>query len=254
MRRLLLIGLVAGSLTACGDDGGESGDSSGSTGVDTTTDPTVDPSASTSSSSSSTDPSVSSSSTTSDESSTTAADSSSSTGADESSSSTGPGIFAVTSPSFVEGELMPFDSHICEGNIHPQLDWVSPPDGTMSYGVFFHDVSISFEHSAIWNIPADATGVPAGIEATAMPASVPGASQCSNWNNGVGYGGPGSCSNTYQFTVYALDVPNLDDEVTAASTRVAVLASLEGHMLGTATLSGQTRGALCIPNCTPVEE
>jgi phosphatidylethanolamine-binding protein (PEBP) family uncharacterized protein len=124
----------------------------------------------------------------------------------------------------------------------------------MSYGVFFEDLSISFGHSVIWNIPADATGLPEAIEAEAMPASVPGALQAEHWAGGVGYGGPGSCENVYEFTVYALDVANLDDEVSANSDRFTVRASLEAHSLGTATLSGQTRGSTAIPGCTPVRE
>lgn len=172
----------------------------------------------------------------------------------------------MTSPSFAEGELFPFDMHICEGNVHPQLDWVGVPEGTMSFGIYFHDVTIAFEHSAIWNIPADATGVPAGIEDTAMPANVPGALQCQHWGQDpsltpfigpgprYGYGGPGSCENVYQFTLYALDVATLDDEVTSESTRFDVRTSLEAHAIETVTLSGQTRGSSCIGGCTPTPE
>ena len=250
MHRRVLIGLLFLALPACGDDGGGSGESgSGSTSdaSSTTEDPTTTPTTD-STSSSTTDPGSS----TTDESTTTDAADSSSSGS-ESSSSSGGGEFTVTSPAFAEGELFPFDMHICEGNVHPQLDWVNPPAGTMSFAVYFHDLSINFEHSVIWDIPADATGVPSGIEAVAMPPSVEGASQCENWAMEIGYGGPGSCANMYQFTVYALDVASLE-EVTPDSDRFAVRTALEAHAIETTTLSGQTRGSTCIQNCTPVPE
>jgi hypothetical protein len=49
------------------------------------------------------------------------------------------------------------------------------------------------------------------------------------------------------------DVETLD-EVTPQSTRFQVLDALEAHSLGTASIAGQTRGAECIPNCTPMPE
>jgi phosphatidylethanolamine-binding protein (PEBP) family uncharacterized protein len=74
-----------------------------------------------------------------------------------------------------------------------------------------------------------------------MPADVPGAVQCRNWANSWGYGGPGSQSNTYEFTLYALDVATLPN-VTQMSDRTAVKAELESHAIETVTLSGQTAG------------
>lgn len=256
MQRSLLIGFLVCSLAACDDGGGDGGESSGtdgSTSTDpssTTDDPTSDPT--TESTTDETTTGEPGSSSGGGSSSGEPGTGSSSSGADGSSSSGG-GIFTVTSPDFTADDLLPFDAHICEGNVHPALEWTSPPAGTMSFGVFFHDESIGFEHSAIWDISADASGVPAGIEAVAMPPSVPGASQCSHWNNGTGYGGPGSCDNTYVFTVYALDVATLE-EVTPQSTRFQVLDALEAHTIETASIAGQTRGAVCIPNCTPVPE
>ncbi len=157
------------------------------------------------------------------------------------SESTGMVEFSLSSPAFEDGGGMPGIHHISGGNVSPQLDWVGAPAGTMSYAVFFHDVTIDFEHSAIWNIPADATGLPEDVEETAMPASVPGALQCRNWTGGFGYGGPGSMSNFYQFTLYAIDVATID-EIDEDSMLPAVQAAFEAHSLGTATLQGQSTG------------
>lgn len=253
MHRSVLLGFLILALPACGDDGGGTGEtSSGSTSdaSSTTEDPTADPTTD-ATSTGTTDPG--SSSTTEPGTTTDATADASSSGSGDDSSSSGGGEFTVTSPSFAEGELFPFDMHICEGNVHPQLDWVNPPAGTMSFAVYFHDVTFDFEHSVIWDIPADATGVPSGIEPVAMPPSVAGASQCENWAMELGYGGPGSCDNTYQFTVYALDVATLE-EVTTDSDRFAVRTALDAHVIETATLSGQTRGSTCVPMCQPMEE
>ena len=113
----------------------------------------------------------------------------------------------------------------------------------MSFGVFFHDVSIDFEHSAIWNISADTTSLPQGVEVgVANPPSVPGAVQCRSWINMYGYGGPGSNSNIYQFTLYALDVADLDAEIDSETNLVGVRNAFEDHVIESVTISGQTEG------------
>jgi phosphatidylethanolamine-binding protein (PEBP) family uncharacterized protein len=111
----------------------------------------------------------------------------------------------------------------------------------MSFAVFFHDVTINYDHSAIWDIPSNVSMLPQGVEAAPMPNNVPGAVQCQNWANGWGYGGPGSQSNTYQFTLHAIDVASLN-EIDQNSSLSAVKSAFESHSLGTATLSGQTEG------------
>lgn len=173
---------------------------------------------------------------------------SSSGGADSSGSTTEAAVFTVTSPEFVDGGGLPHTAHISGGNMSPQLDWVGAPAGTMSFGMFLHDLDFTngtpdpFPHSAIWNIPADATGLPADVEHTAMPSDVPGALQCRNWTgNQFGYGGPGSAANHYEFIVYALDVETLD-EVDQNDTLVSVYDALEAHAIGKAMIVGQSTG------------
>lgn len=248
MQRSLLIGFLLGSLAACdsGGDDGEDTNTDGSTSMNpgtTANDSSETPSTGTTSTgttSTSSEPGTDSSSTTSTGESETEGETT--TGADES-TSTGEVAFALTSPAFEEGGLFPGSMHISGGNEHPQLDWEGAPAETQSFGVFFHDVTISFEHSAVWNVPADVSQLPEGLSNVPMPEEVPGAVQCRNWTTQqFGYGGPGSDSNFYQFTLYALDVADLSGEIDQDSSLQAVQAAFEAHSIETATLSGQTQG------------
>lgn len=227
--------------TSSGDAGTSTGSSSsGAATTDGTTTASTTTNASESSSSSSTG--------TTTEGSSTSETGSSSGGADSSGSTTEAVAFAVTSPEFVDGGGLPHTAHIDGGNMSPALDWVGVPAGTMSFGVFLHDLDFlggnpdGFPHSAIWNIPADATGLPADIEHTAMPSDVAGALQCRNWTGSqFGYGGPGSAANHYEFIVYALDVETLD-EVDQNDSLVNVYDALEAHAIAKAMIIGQSTG------------
>jgi Raf kinase inhibitor-like YbhB/YbcL family protein len=154
--------------------------------------------------------------------------------------------FTLTSTDFEMDGIIPSVHHFQGGNVSPALSWVGAPAGTMSFGVYFHDLDFQpqgypYRHSAIWNIPADVEGLPQGVEMSASPSDVPGATQCLNWFGEYGYGGPGSASNTYEFILYALDVAELS-EVDAASDLAEVKTALDAHALDAATLSGQTEG------------
>lgn len=151
---------------------------------------------------------------------------------------TGGGTFTLTSPAFMEGGAIPLDNACYGANLSPQLDWTNAPPETASFAVFFRDLTIDFEHSAIFDIPADLDGLPADVDKTAMPADVPGATQPRSYANTFGYAGPcpGS-AHTYEFTVYAIDVANLA-ELDQNSSLVEVQTVLDQHALASATLSG----------------
>lgn len=141
--------------------------------------------------------------------------------------------------------MFPVSMHSQGGNVHPQLDWVGAPAEAMSFGVFFRDLDFApggdpFQHSAIWNISTDVNQLPEGLEGVAMPATPAGSVQCRSWQGQFGYGGPGSPSNTYEFTLYALDVADLSGEIDENSSLVQVQMALESHAVETTTLSGQT--------------
>ena len=139
----------------------------------------------------------------------------------------------------MDGGMIP-STYSCEGdNISPQLDWTGAPPGTMSFAVFFYDVTFDFDHSAIWNIPGDQTGLPEDVEHGEMPADVPGALQAESYAGWNGYAGP--CppeTHTYRFTAYALDAGVLD-EIDANSSLNEVHTALEAHALATAILEGE---------------
>lgn len=248
--KLFIYGLVS-TLFACAGDDGDAQDT-GSTGPGDSSDsaPTAtDPSATMTADDDDPDSSFTDSGSTSSSSddgggTTTAGDTSGSTAADESSSSTTePVEFALFSDAFLEGEGIPGVHHVQGGNESPPLNWVGAPAGTMSFAIFFHDITIDFEHSAIWNIPADLSELPQDVDHDAMPADVEGALQCRSWINEFGYGGPGSAANFYQFTIYAIDVAEIPtDEIDQNSELVDVRDAFEAHSLGTAALTGQSTG------------
>ena len=248
MRIQLLTTVLAIALSACGDDSG-GGQDTGSTGPGTSGDDSATQTDATltdddsGSETSPTEPGTSSSGD--DGSSSTSADTSSgSTAADESSSSTTePVEFALFSDAFAEGEGIPGIHHVQGGNESPPLNWEGAPAGTMSYAIFFHDMTINFRHSAIWNISADLTELPQDVDQVALPPDVPGAVQCRSWIDEFGYGGPGSQANFYTFTLYAIDVETIPEaEIDEDSSLAAVQAAFEAHAIATTTLTGQSTG------------
>lgn len=236
MRTFIITGFFAFGLAACGDDSSGDSTSGSSTGSPATSSSSGTPGTE----ESGTTAVAESGSTAAD---TTSADTTADSGTTEAAESTGVVDFEMTSPTFEPDGLFPTTMHVSGGNQHPQLDWVGAPADTMSFGVFFHDETISFNHSAIWNISSDLTGLPLDVEQTAMPSDVPGAVQCESWINQFGYGGPGSESNFYVFTLYALDTDDLSGEIDENSSLGAVRSALEDHAIDQVTLRGQSQGA-----------
>ena len=122
------------------------------------------------------------------------------------------------------------------GNVSPALNWKNAPAGTKSFAVMVHDQDAptggaGFWHWVVVNLPASATGLPAGVGdgkngTIALPA---GALQINTDFGQPGWGGPcppqGRAPHRYTFTVYALKVDKL--ELPANAT-----ASLTGFMVG----------------------
>lgn len=246
VRTKLFTTVFALTLTACGGDDGGSGQDTGSTGPATTGEDTTgnaDVSVSVTgveSSSSATDPDTSSSG---GEATTTGVDTTAGTTAEESGGTTEAVAFALFSDAFVEGGGIPGIHHVDGGNQSPPLRWEGAPAGTMSYAIFFHDMTLDFEHSAIWNISSELTELPQDVDHDAMPADVDGALQCRAWTNEFGYGGPGSPANFYTFTLYAIDIAEIPDtEIDQDSELVDVRDAFEARSLGSTTLTGQSTG------------
>ena len=150
-----------------------------------------------------------------------------------------PALFALTSPTITEGGVIPL-THVCTNqggmNLSPQLAFANVPAGTMSFAVVLTDLTNSFVHSAIYDIPSTATALPADVEKVYAPTDVPGAHQTVSISGGRGYAGPcPGTVHTYQFKVYALATATLPGSVMSTSRTEVVTAAATN--LGTATLT-----------------
>lgn len=133
------------------------------------------------------------------------------------------------------------------GGTSPELSWENAPQGTRSFVVNMADLDFapnrgarSQVHWVVWNIPGDSTGL---SEGQPQGATLPnGAHQISA--TGQVYRGPGAPASRprhhYLFEVYALDttldvMPNSDE----LATRDAVMAAMEGHVLGKSVYVGR---------------
>jgi len=155
----------------------------------------------------------------------------------------------LTSPAFREGQPMPESTVLngldCRGpNRSPALQWTNPPAGTQSFVVILDDYEArmgdGFIHWAVYNIPGSATGL--AENAGASDPDLPNGGGRHAWNDFLkrNYGGP--CPpegppHKYRFTVFALDLPSIDDAGTPMTWR-KLRVVIHGHVLGQATLTG----------------
>jgi phosphatidylethanolamine-binding protein (PEBP) family uncharacterized protein len=94
-------------------------------------------------------------------------------------------------------------------NVMPTISWTAGPEGTKSYAIVYQDLSNTFAHYAMWNVPAGVTSVgPDNIPAAAGQAALVGMS----------WFGSGACDHVYQLGVYALSVESLDPMGTKQNT------------------------------------
>ncbi|MBX2798304.1 MAG: YbhB/YbcL family Raf kinase inhibitor-like protein [Myxococcales bacterium] len=130
--------------------------------------------------------------------------------------------FELTSSAFAQGETIPlqfecgppFNDAGPGKNRTPPLSWTPGPEGTASYVVVMRDRDFTppgyddgLIHWAIYDIPADALSLPAGVPEGEKVAEPAGALQAEMQNSDFfGYFGPCSPNsiNTYRFTIYAM--------------------------------------------------
>jgi len=155
---------------------------------------------------------------------------------------------SLTSPSFSDGGLLP-DAHAQRGRDEsPALSWQGVPDSVRSFVLVVRDLdAITADHPdgllhwLVWNIPADATGLPARVPSGATRPD--GSRQISV--SGPYYRGPaapaGGPAHHYVFELYALDamlsVPA--EALSPAATRDAVFAAMRGRVRGKGALVGR---------------
>lgn len=156
----------------------------------------------------------------------------------------------LTSNAIVDGQRID-DRYTVEGDdMSPPLRWSSLPAATRSLALICDDpdapspqrpAAEPWVHWVIFNIPVEATELPAGIARELEPAQVPGARQGKNsWpSNNIGYRGPapppGSGQHRYFFKLYALD-KQLDLE--AGASKSDLLEAMAGHVLAEGQLFG----------------
>jgi len=169
--------------------------------------------------------------------------------------------FRVRSATFQDGATLPASladnyppsgPNICTadgsigGNTSPELSWDHAPERTRSFAVVMYDVTASFTHWSIYNIPGGARGLPvnAGSAASGYGAQV------NNDFGSLGYEGPcppagvAPDAHHYVFTVYALDrtleLPVFANFPQNAETLEHALAeaAIHGHVLAQASIGG----------------
>jgi Raf kinase inhibitor-like YbhB/YbcL family protein len=102
-----------------------------------------------------------------------------------------------------------------------------------------------FVHWVAWNIPADRTSLPEGLQEQPRLTQPEGVLQGRTSRGSVGYFGPkppvGDPPHHYHFQVFALDA-KLD--VPAGADRDQLLAAMQGHVLAAGELVGTYRQAV----------
>lgn len=150
------------------------------------------------------------------------------------------GAFTLTSSALVPGAMFAPDN-TCKGkNESPPLAWTSAPNNTLSFAMTLTDKSNNLVHWVMWDIPSNASALPASVAKVATPPMPPGSKQAISYDNST-YGYLGPCPpmlHTYTFEVYALDIAMLPN-VTTMSTRTQVVTELGKHKIASATLTGQ---------------
>ena len=140
--------------------------------------------------------------------------------------------FKLSSPDIAPGSTIAM-THVMNGfgctggGVSPALNWSGAPAGTKGFALTVYDpdapTGSGFWHWVVANIPASATGLPAGVspDGKGLPA---GAIQTRTDGGGTGYLGPcppvGDKAHRYIFTLYALKTDKLDVNADASGALV----------------------------------
>ncbi len=147
----------------------------------------------------------------------------------------------LTSSAFDEGTMIP-QRYTCDGeDISPPLLWGGVPPGAKSLALICVDPDApvgNWDHWVLYNIPADAAGLPENVTEKTILAN--GAVHGSNSWGRIGYGGPCPPGGThrYIFKLFALDTL-LD--LKGGATTSQLLSDMEGHTLAQGQLMGRYR-------------
>jgi Raf kinase inhibitor-like YbhB/YbcL family protein len=151
--------------------------------------------------------------------------------------------FSITSSAWENGETIP-TQYTCEGeDTSPPLSISNPPEETQAFALVMDDPDAPgppFVHWLLWNIPADAREIPAGVPNSETVEELDGAVQGANGSGDLGYVGPcppeGDPQHTYLFSLYALEEPldldpgaEYDDVLTALFPKALARARYVGQ-------------------------
>jgi len=159
--------------------------------------------------------------------------------------------FTLRSSAFAEGERMPDNTVLngldCHGeNLSPALAWEHAPAGTQSFVLILDDYEArggdGFIHWAAYDIPATTTSLPANASAAGVDLPSGGRHAYNDFLQ-RSYGGP--CPpegppHKYRFTVFATDLPSIDDAGTPMTWR-KLRFIIHDHTLGRASLTALRR-------------
>jgi Raf kinase inhibitor-like YbhB/YbcL family protein len=163
--------------------------------------------------------------------------------------------FQLSSTTFADGATLPLSAvwdqctaYPGGGNVSPELSWINAPKKTQSFVVVMYDVTASFTHWGMYNISAQAAGLPSGA---GTAGSAHGTQVLNDYFVGMEYDGPcppptlSPPTHRYVFTVYALDtslapIPAFGDFAPGpeALHQALIEAGLSGHILNSASITG----------------
>jgi Raf kinase inhibitor-like YbhB/YbcL family protein len=169
--------------------------------------------------------------------------------------------FRVSSTTFTNNGVLPISTidDIVAGNVNgcsidgspggnqsPEVSWKHAPWGTRSFAVAMFDVTASFTHWGMYNIPAGTTSLPmnAGVPGSTFGAQVYNDFYLAQYSGPCPPIGVTPYSHRYVVTVYALDedldLPQSANFPPYAETLwyALVRAAQEGHMLASASITG----------------
>ena len=138
--------------------------------------------------------------------------------------------FTITSKSFQDGGVLPKKHSNFGADVHPELEWTNPPQGTKSFALINDDPDCpigTWTHWLVKDIPANTTKIEEN--------SVPGVEVVNSW--GVSnYKGPRPPSGThrYYFMLYALKVEKMK-----AKNMKDFYKEVEEQKLGQAVIMGK---------------
>ena len=150
--------------------------------------------------------------------------------------------FTLTSPDIAEGK--PIDEKFrAPSNVSPELNWSDLPEGTKSIAVTCFDpdapTASGYWHWAVFNIPADLTGLAQGAGAEGGANLPEGAVQLAGDSGMRGHYGAqppaGHAPHRYMYAVHAVDVEKLDIPEDATPTVLGF--NLYSHSLGRAIIT-----------------